>query len=137
MSEQELEVKGFTETEFREHINQGLTALDEAFHYSEQFEQRTWDAELYRLKGELLQAQGAIGEEVETCYRQALDVAQRQSAKSLELRAAMSLSRLWQGQGKQADAYHLLSEIYNWFSEGFGTRDLQEAKALLEALSKD
>ena len=67
--------------------------------------------------------------------QRALDVARRQEAKSLELRATMSLSRLWQQQGKRADAYELLAPIYGWFTEGFDTADLQEAKALLEALA--
>jgi len=67
--------------------------------------------------------------------RRALDVARRQEANSLELRAAMSLSRLWQRQGKCAEARQLLADIYGWFTEGFDTADLQEAKALLEALS--
>ena len=92
------------------------------------------EAELYRLKGKLLQAAGS-GDEAEACFRQALDVARRQQAKSLELRAAMSLSRLWQHQGKPDAAHHLLTEIYGWFTEGFDTADLCEAKALLEELS--
>jgi predicted ATPase len=71
---------------------------------------------------------------VEACFRHALDVARRQEAKSLELRAAMSLSRLWL-QGKRAEAYDLLAPIYSWFTEGFDTIDLQEAKVLLEELS--
>ena len=92
------------------------------------------EAELYRLKGELLlqQAPGSSGE-AEACFRQALDVARRQQAKSWELRAATSLARLWQ-QGKRADAYELLAPVYGWFTEGFDTVDLQEAKALLEEL---
>jgi predicted ATPase len=71
--------------------------------------------------------------EAEECLRHALEVARHQQAKSLELRAAMSMSRLWQRQGRHAAAYHLLAEIYGWFTEGFDTVDLQEAKALLEA----
>ena len=67
--------------------------------------------------------------------QRALNVARRQEAKSLELRAAMSLSRRWQQQGKRAEACQLLAEVYGWFSEGFDTADLQEAKALLEALA--
>jgi predicted ATPase len=74
-------------------------------------------------------------EEAETWLQRALDTARRQEAKSLELRAAMSLSRLWQEQGKQAEARALLAPIYAWFTEGFDTADLQEAKALLEALA--
>jgi predicted ATPase len=73
--------------------------------------------------------------EAEACFQQALDVARRQEAKSLELRAAMSLSRLWQQQGKRAEARELLAPIYGWFTEGFDTADLQEARVLLEALA--
>jgi predicted ATPase len=77
----------------------------------------------------------ASAEKAETCFQQALDVARRQEAKSLELRAAMSLARLWQQQGKRGEACELLAPIYGWFTEGFDTADLQEAKALLEELS--
>ena len=73
--------------------------------------------------------------EAEACFHQALTVARRQQAKSLELRAAVSLARLWQGQEKRAEAHRLLAEIYGWFTEGFDTGDLQEAKALLEGLA--
>jgi predicted ATPase len=73
--------------------------------------------------------------EAEICFRQALDTARRQQAKSLELRAAMSLSRLWQQQGKREDARQMLADIYGWFTEGFDTADLQEAKALVEELA--
>jgi predicted ATPase len=73
-------------------------------------------------------------EEAETWLQRALDVARRQEAKSLELRAAMSLSRLWQQQGKRTEAHELLAPIYSWFTEGFDTADLQEAKALLDEL---
>jgi predicted ATPase/class 3 adenylate cyclase len=91
--------------------------------------------ELYRVKGELLLRQRIPdAPEAETCFRQALDIARRQQAKSLELRAATSLSRLWQQQGKRAEARELLAPIYGWFTEGFDTKDLQEAKVLLEAL---
>jgi len=72
--------------------------------------------------------------EAEGCFRQALDIARRQQAKSLELRAAVSLSRLWQQQGNKVPARQMLQEIYGWFTEGFDTPDLQEAKALLETL---
>jgi predicted ATPase len=71
----------------------------------------------------------------EACFHKAIEIAQRQQAKSLELRATVSLARLWQQQGKTAEAHKLLSEIYDWFTEGFDTKDLQEAKALLEELS--
>ena len=73
--------------------------------------------------------------EAEACFQQALDIARHQQAKSLELRAAMSLGRLWQRQGKRTEAYELLAPVYGWFTEGFDTADLQEAKALLEALA--
>ena len=73
--------------------------------------------------------------EAESCFQQALDIARRQEAKLWELRAAMSLARLWQQQGKHTEAYGLLSDIYNWFTEGFDTKDLQDAKALLTELT--
>ena len=82
----------------------------------------------------LLKAEVPKVVEAEECFRQALDVARRQEAKSLELQAATSLARLWQKQGKRAEALKVLSEIYHWFTEGFDTKDLQEAKALLESL---
>ena len=81
------------------------------------------------------EASAAQVAEAETCFQQALAVARHQQAKSLELRAAMSLARLWQQQGKRAEAHELLAPIYGWFTEGFDTADLQEAKALLEELS--
>ena len=84
----------------------------------------------------LLRQPGTPQAEAEAWLQRALDVARRQEAKSLELRAAMSLSRLWQQQGKQAEARALLAPIYGWFTEGFDTADLQEAKALLEELGK-
>jgi predicted ATPase len=73
--------------------------------------------------------------DAEKCFLKAIEVARKQKAKSLELRAATSLARLWQQQGKKKEAHTLLSEVYNWFTEGFETKDLQEAKALLEELS--
>jgi predicted ATPase len=95
-----------------------------------------YEAKLYRLKGELLRRQVLPEEDqAETRFRQALDVARRQEAKFWELRAAMSLSRLWQRQGKREESYELLAPIYGWFTEGFDTADLQEAQALLEELS--
>jgi predicted ATPase/class 3 adenylate cyclase len=94
------------------------------------------EVELYRLKGELLLTRSAEHHtEAERCFRQALEIARHQQAKSLELRAAMSLSRLWQRQSKRAEARELLAPIYDWFTEGFDTPDLQEAKALLETLA--
>ena len=118
------------------HPDDGLQALAEAHTLVEQQEERWWEAEIYRLRGVLLLRQTvAQPEEAEAWLRRALDVARRQEAKSLELRAAMSLARLWQQQGKRADAHQLLAEVYGWFTEGFDTADLQEARALLEALS--
>ena len=98
--------------------------------------ERFYEAELYRLQGELLLAQSTRQTaEAEACFHQALDMARRQQAKSLELRAAMSLSRLWQRLGKRTEARQLLVEIYGWFTEGFDTADLQEARALLAELA--
>ena len=116
-----------------------------------------FEAEIYRLKGELLltrenREQGAQSREqkpkgpkpqpsildpqgeAEAYFLKAIEVARRQQAKSLELRATVSSARLWQAQSKRSKAHHRLSEIYNWFTEGFDTKDLQETKALLEAL---
>ena len=94
------------------------------------------EPELLRLKGELLLSQAIpTGEHAETCFRQAIEVARGQAAKSLELRAVMSLSRLWQQQGKTEEARKMLADVYGWFTEGFDTADLKEAKALLEELS--
>ena len=118
------------------HTEDGLQALAEAHTLVEQHEERWWEAEIYRLRGVLLLRQtGTPQAEAEAWFQRALDVARRQEAKSLELRAAMSLARLWQQQGKRAEAYDLLAPIYGWFTEGFDTADLQEAKALLDALA--
>ena len=98
---------------------------------------RHYEPELHRIKGELLLQQTTANErEAEACFQNALKVAQGQSAKSLELRAAMSLCRLWQRQGKTAEARKLLADIYGWFTEGFDTVDLKAAKALLEEMDK-
>ena len=113
----------------------GLQALTEAQALVEQHEERWWEAEVYRLRGVLLLQQPMTPQvEAETWFQRALDTARRQEAKSLELRAATSLARLWQQQGKRAEARALLAPIYDWFTEGFDTADLQEARALLEAL---
>jgi len=117
------------------HPADGLQALAEAHTLVEQQEERWWEAEIYRLRGVLLLRQpGTPQEEAETWLQRALDVACRQEAKSLELRAAMSLARLWQQQGRCAEARDLLAPIYGWFTEGFDTDDLQEAKVLLAEL---
>ena len=122
----------------------GLAALEEALTLMEQTGERYYEAELHRQRGELLllqaekshPAQGSWDQhDAETCFQQALDVSRRQEAKALELRATMSLARLWQQQGKRTEAYDLLAPVYGWFTEGFNTADLQEARALLEALA--
>jgi predicted ATPase len=112
-------------------LAEGLSLLAEARAFAEQSGERFFEAEIYRLRGELLLKSEAPQAEVEECFHQALKVAQRQQAKSLKLRAVMSLARLWQKQGKREEARQMLAEIYGWFTEGFDTADLQEAKALL------
>src|SRR5262249_47447304 len=146
---------------------EGLNVLSEALSLVHKTGECNYEADLYRLKGELvlpsgvrspasaeksrvgithhgvtIAEAGTVGrahpteeDEAEECFLKAIDIARRQSAKSLELRAVMSLSRLWQRQGKKDEARKLLAEIYGWFTEGFDTKDLQEAKALLEELS--
>jgi predicted ATPase len=115
---------------------EGLTLLAEALVQAHNTVEAWTEAELHRLKGELLLSLSAdTHTEAEGCFHQALALARRQQAKSWELRTALSLSRLWQQQGKCAEAYELLAPIYGWFTEGFDTADLQDAKALLEALA--
>jgi predicted ATPase len=114
----------------------GLQALAEAHTLVEQHDERWWKAEICRLQGVCLLRQPMPQEaEAEAWLQRALAVARRQEAKALELRVAMSLARLWQQQGQRAEAHALLAPIYGWFTEGFDTADLQEAKALLEALA--
>jgi predicted ATPase len=115
----------------------GLTVLAEALALVEKTGQSVYEADLHRLQGELLllHAGEGGGAEAEACFHHALTIARRQQAKSLELRAAISLGRLWQRQGKRAEARELLAEVYGWFTEGFDTADLQEAKTLLETLA--
>jgi predicted ATPase len=121
-------------------VETGKHALAEALALVDTTEERWWEAELHRLTGELImqsyvQTHASGGqEEAEARFCQALDMARRQSAKSLELRAAMSLARLWQRQDKRDAARQVLAEAYGWFTEGFDTADLQEARALLEEL---
>jgi predicted ATPase len=131
---------------------EGLNALAEALAVAGKTRERFYEAELYRLKGELTlqsRVQGPRSSitqhptpstqaeaEAEACFLKAIEIARQQQAKSWELRAATSLARLWQSQGKTREAHSLLSEIYNWFTEGFDTKDLQEAKALIEELSR-
>ena len=113
---------------------EGLEALAEALATLAKSGVPWWEAELYRLRGELLLLSADNEAAAEACFHQALDIAPRQQARSLELRAAMSLTRLWQRQGKRAEAHQLLEPIYGWFTEGFDTADLKEAKALLDEL---
>jgi predicted ATPase len=132
---------------------EGLTVLAEALAVVDKTGERMYEAELYRLKGQLTLQQFQVSSfkfqvqespksevrspesEAEECFLKAIEIARKQQAKSLELRAVMSLSRLWQQQGKKEEARQMLAEIYGWFTEGFDTKDLQEAKALLEALA--
>ena len=116
----------------------GLHTVAEALAGGAHNQEPWWEAQLSTLQGALLQAQNgttAAPDAVETCFYQALAIARHQQAKSLELRAAMSLARLWQQQGKCTEARALLAPIYEWFTEGFMTPDLQEAKALLDQWS--
>jgi tetratricopeptide (TPR) repeat protein len=142
-------------------VDEGLDVVAEALIFLDKTGNYSEASELYRLKGELLLLQAAgrvcspsstismgaraergratqtspLQAEAEACFRQALDIAGRQQARCLELRAAMSLSRLWQQQGKRAEARQLLAEVYGWFTEGLQTVDLQEAQVLLEELA--
>ena len=137
-------------------IEEGLTVLSEALAAVDKTGERSYEAELYRLKGELTLQQESQkskvkaqrskvpnpnpqildpNSEVEACFLKSIDISRKQQAKSLELRATMSLARLWQQQNKTTEAHQMLSEVYNWFTEGFDTKDLQEAKALLGELS--
>jgi predicted ATPase len=116
--------------------DRGLTVLTEALELVGHTGERLWKAELYRLQGQLLLAHTRDNRpEAETCLRAALAIARSQQARSWELRAATSLARLWQEQGKRGAACELLTPVYGWFTEGFDTQDLQEAKALLVDLT--
>jgi predicted ATPase len=115
---------------------EGLKVVAEALSEDDETGQRYYEAELYRLKGELLLAQAVNNcTGAEACFQQAISTARSQHAKSLELRAATSLARLWQQHGNRQEAYDLLAPVYGWFTEGFDTADLQDAKALLDALA--
>ncbi|HEU4343943.1 MAG TPA: hypothetical protein VFU31_20505, partial [Candidatus Binatia bacterium] len=116
---------------------EGLSVVTEALARAGRTGVGYYEAELHRINGELLSQTVPDEEEAEGCFQKAIEVARHQSAKSLELRAVMSLSRLWQSQGKKEEARALLAEIYNWFTEGFDTADLKAAKALLEELSSN
>jgi predicted ATPase len=112
----------------------GITMLQKAMSMVNTHDDRYYEAELYRLKGEFLAGNPSNMGEIEQCFQQAITIARRQCAKSLELRAAMSLARLWEQQGRRIEAHTLLAEIYGWFTEGFDTADLQEAQAMLKQL---
>jgi DNA-binding SARP family transcriptional activator/predicted ATPase len=115
-------------------LDDARASLDEAFAFVDETDERYWESELFRLKGELLCIDGEVSG-AEACLNKAIEIARQQRAKSLELRAVMSLSRVWkEKQGKRAKAHQMLSEIYSWFTEGFDTPDLMEAKALLDHL---
>jgi tetratricopeptide (TPR) repeat protein len=113
---------------------EGLALLDDALATVHRNSERFYEAEIHRVRGELLLSQGADEAEAEACFQRAIEIARRQSAKMWELRATASLCRLWQKQGKRKKARKRLAQVYGWFSEGFDTPDLQEARALLEAL---
>ena len=123
--------------------DKGLSTVADALARVNKTEERWYEAELYRLQGELMLAKFNVQgsqfkgeEEVEVCFRKAITIAQKQEAKSWELRAATSLARLWQQQGKRVEAHDLLASVYEWFTEGFDTADLKDARALLGTLSK-
>jgi predicted ATPase len=117
-------------------VEEGLTVLAEALSAAKDTGEHFYDAELQRLKGELLLQRSSDNQrEAETCFQHAMTIAQNQGAKAWELRTATSLARLWQHQGKRQEARDLLAPVYTWFTEGFDTPDLQEAKALLDTLA--
>jgi predicted ATPase len=116
---------------------QGIALVKEAVECMNRTGQHVFEAQLHRMKGDLLLAVSRdTHAEAEDCFRHALDCARRQGNKYAELSAALSLSRLWREQGKHEEASTLLAEIYGWFTEGFETRGLKEAKALLDELSQ-
>ena len=117
-------------------LDEGLQVIDRASNYLKQPGQRLFDSEIQRLHGELILAKEANWTaEAERLFQLAIDIAQRQSAKSLELRVVMSLARLWQRIGEREKAHQLLEDCYGWFSEGFDTADLVAAKDLLHELA--
>jgi predicted ATPase len=114
---------------------EGLSAVSEAFEIATRHGDRWYEPELHRLRGELLLASKGDDAEAELCFRRSIDIARRQQAKSWELRAMTSLARLLQRRGTQREAGSMLGEVYGWFTEGFDTADLKDAKALLDELS--
>ena len=116
----------------------GLTVLAEALTQADITGERWYEPELYRLKGALLLQQSPSDQtEAESCFHHAISIARSQQAKSFELRAASSLARLWHQQGKRLEVHDLLAPVYGWFTEGFDTADLQDAKALLHELEEE
>ena len=115
-------------------IEAGLAAIDEAGEVKCKFDERYMEAEICRLKGELLLKKGEDAGLAKELFHQALEVSRSQKAKSWELRTAMSMGRLLQKHDKAAEAFKMLDEVYRWFSEGFGTADLKDARALLDEL---
>jgi hypothetical protein len=115
-------------------LKEGLDALDLALKVAVQNNEHWWDAELHRLQGELMLLQGESVDVVEQVFYHSIEIAGSQSAKSLELRAAISLARLWQANSRSAEAKQLLIPLYEWFTEGFDTPDLQTTRALLTEL---
>jgi predicted ATPase len=116
-------------------LDAGLTVLAEALTHANTTGDSWYEPEIHRLKGALLLQQSLDNQaEAETCFHHALDLARNQQAKSFELRAATSLARFWEQQGKRQEAHDLLAPVYHWFTEGFDTADLQDAKALLNEL---
>jgi predicted ATPase len=116
-------------------IDEAEAALQAAFEMANETGEKWYSAELYRLQGEARLAQRpALFSQAEACYQRALNLSREQHAKTFELRAAMSLARLWAERGERQRAHDLLAPIYGWFTEGLGARDLVEAKALLDVL---
>ena len=116
-------------------VKEALGSVLQALDFAGQSDNHYFESELHRIRGELLEKTGSTADEAEGCLRKALEVARNQEARSLELRAAISLSRLLRNQGKLEEARALLSSTYGWFTEGFDTHDLKEARALLKELS--
>ena len=117
-------------------IDEAEAALHAAFEIADETGEKWYLPELYRLQGEVLLAERpALSSQAEACYQRALNLSREQHAKAFALRAAMSLARLWAERGERERAHDLLAPIYGWFTEAFGTRDLIEAKALLDVLS--
>ena len=121
-------------------FEEGLAAVAEAIAIVEKTGERYNEAELHRVKGDLVlrrsgvEAQPGVQTEAEECFRKSIEIARQQEARSFELRAVISLSRLWKQQGKKAEARQALAEIYGWFSEGFETKDLIDAKVLMNII---